>query len=233
MPHTFGKLDEKVNLNDCWLSTRRELFHRICVPSVEANQKRVNNFNWFVIFDEDTPLEYINSLNGAFTPILANTKLTYTNKILELLDLRDEEIFQFVTVRLDNDDALSETYMSFIDDFSKSNYSNYLGSTYGLLFRTGLELDNQNNLYIRNFPNNSFSALIENCKPQELETIYSVDHNELSKRFPVFAINNKAPMWLMNVHGGNVGNQIKGQLITSPLEKESLLNNFSFLKDKI
>jgi len=214
IPTTFGKKTELKAYKKEWLIQRKEFFINFCYPSILKQKNQ--NFYWFILFGKETDLKYIESLGTGFIPILAQSFDEGIKLIKETLNkYLNNKKYKFSITRLDSDDALSNNFMEVINNFVSSDLYPLFNNKFALNLRTGLELDINFNVYKRDFPNNSFSTVFEYTEALNLNSIYSFDHNNLSKLYNTFSLTSEdLPFWTMNIHDDNVGNTIKGKRLT-------------------
>lgn len=214
IPSTFSNKIELKSYNKEWLEERKSIFKNFTYPSIM--KQKYDDFYWIVLFGSETDDDYIKSLGDKIYPIkAASLKEGVTILKEELTNKLKDKKYKFSVTRLDNDDALLDVYMNVVHNFGKMDIYNYFNNQFALNFRTGLEIDANYEFYRRDFPNNSFSTIFEYTQSDKISIVYSSDHNDLSKKYYTFSLTSEdLPFWTMNVHGDNVGNEIKGKRLS-------------------
>lgn len=224
LPISFANSDTSaVRQQETWLTERKVLFDKYCLPAMKAQTNK--NFSWFIGFDPQTPPEYWDYLEGVGTPVFANSRTDFRNKVIEEMETGEADT---IISRVDNDDALSVNFVETVQAMAAGIFSTRttMGLPHVLHFRHGWEIDHKTNqVYTRQFPNSSFfSLLLDKCKSTEIFDIDAGHHAHVSKHFPVTNISLKDPMWMISVHGDNIGNEISGKKIDAG--QSELLRNF-------
>ena len=209
------------------MKDRKVLFDRYCLPAMRAQTNK--NFTWFVGFDPQTPSEYWNYFGDIGRPILASSRADFHNKVMESLSESEEKT---VISRVDNDDALAINFTQIVQAMAGGIFAagSALELPHVLHFRHGWEIDDKTGqVYSRQFPNSSFfSFLLDTCKETEIFDVHAGHHAHVSRYFPVTNVSLEKPMWLISVHGDNIGNKISGTAITAG--PNELKDNFGVTK---
>jgi hypothetical protein len=213
--------------NKKWLERRFHLFEKYCFPSFKNQNNR--NFEWIVLFDKQTPEEFIHRINS-YNSNLLNFRPYFIEKfsVKEIYKIIKENIKpnnapkHIITTRVDNDDALAYNFIENIQkqykDFSVPHIINF---DKGLLYN-----EDTKKVYVRNHYINAFATLIEPyC--ENIRTIWYNKHRHLGKNFKVVLIENPSPLWLQTVHDSNISNRVKPDCHRTTRKK--LEEGFQFL----
>lgn len=218
LPITFANSDTRdVRQTDGWLEKRKYLFDRYCLPSIRAQTSR--EFDWYVGFSPSTPAEYTNYFGDVGTPIRATSIESFQRQIQE--KYRQDKDYTILS-RLDNDDAFGNSYVEATQNLAKAiiDSRQAMGIPHVINFRHGWEIDDSTSeVYKRDYPNSSFFSILSG--PHGREDIFENGgrhHAHVHKHFPVSNISLKTPMWMITVHGDNIGNVIKGRRIDATID---------------
>lgn len=135
-------------------------FEKYAVPSIE-NQS-CKNFIWLVLFSKDTPMEYVEKVCVGDCQYLVPLFLTdeESHNFRDYLVNYIGENYSFdewITTRLDNDDAVSVDFVSEIQDCVKSGSH---GENYAISFPDGYQFDVGKNVIAKyNFFKQSFHII--------------------------------------------------------------------------
>lgn len=204
-----------------WLKRRFELFEAYCLPSVKMQKH--DEFKWFVLFDETTPQEYIQrfpdykKLCPQFVPIRVRGEYgTYFSNIFQHLIIKDiqkikenkETVDNIITIYLDNDDAISEDFLSVI-----SAKLRQISTTTFITFCHGLQYNEELQLCVKvKYSSNHFITLVEKYTGDDhIKTVFGFgSHTHVFKHdIPVLRIDDKKSIgWLEIVHEANIFNNI-------------------------
>lgn len=223
LPINFANADTaKVRQETGWLEKRKYLFDRYCLPSMRAQTNK--NFQWFVGFAPGTPEEYCEYFRDVGTPIYATSMADFQGQVVSTYPHEEDTT---IVSRLDNDDALAKGFVDTLQKLTSAIFdaSETMEIPHVVNFRHGWEIDdNTGALYSRDYPNSSFfSFLVGPHTPDKIFEVEGGHHAHVHKHFPVTNINLRDPMWMITVHGDNIGNQIVGKPIDSqPGELERL-----------
>ena len=213
--HQWYKGNENLFESEQWLIKRNEYFLRFCLPSV-INQKN-KNFTWLIFFQKGT--------DSNLKPILLELenfcfiKPVFIDRIGELehsiyLNISseiEENVKKIVMTRLDNDDALGNNFTNKIQQSAKLLKQDSI-----IDIPNGLCLDIYGNYKLTKilFRLNQFISIVRS--PENFragQSIYSFQHLDASKHFPVTEISSKK-LWLQIVHDQNQLNYSRGKLIS-------------------
>ncbi|MAE91105.1 MAG: hypothetical protein CMI67_16225 [Pelagibaca sp.] len=188
-----------------WLKGRYELFDRYCFPAVKGQSD--SNFQWLVFFDIDTPDEY-KELNDSYKEEFPNFNPVYVSEwnsdVIKsaIFALVPENTEWLMSTRLDNDDGIHEHFVKGLKEceFEDSTYFNY---PHGLTFSNGKGYKHYDD-------SNAFLSYIEPIA--DIDGVWKYPHPEVIKKFPIVQLDLKNA-WLQVVHGGNVSNKVRGDLV--------------------
>lgn len=212
LPLNFKRLQKPVNLDEHWLKERVILFNKYCLPSF-LNQTS-SQFKWFVCFDERTPVEIVEAVcrEKMIIPIFAQGQREALEKSLDYFDYNSA----VTTVRVDSDDSISKKFIELLHQYRSTNCNQVEDSAEAVVlsFPNGCEYDCEDKVYYnRYYQQNPFIALCEKyVEGRGLSGIFSDAHFRMHRRYVTLQIPTQDPMWRINVHGGNVANEIKGDL---------------------
>lgn len=209
-------------LDESWLNQRLELFENVCFPSV-INQSNIN-FKWLVFFDINTPeglkkkVFKLSNEFSCFTPLFVKDSSEFYQRLQPYIqnEVRDE-VSHIITTRLDNDDALEETYIETIQDNFLECDCMFFNCSKGvqLNFYKGYAYINK-----YNYPFSPFSSLIE--KAENFKTIAARKHTDWVDMQKIIEI--RKPMWVQVIHEKNMVNDFNGYIISFNLQ---LLKRFN------
>jgi hypothetical protein len=216
-----GLTDE--NVFKIWCRNRSSIFVKICLPSI-LNQTQKPSA-WIILFDE----KYLNETKEALDavksfdwiiPIIVKkgqkiTSLTelYCPAILSRLKSDTKLV---ITSRLDNDDALSIAFCETVGQYVQVSAEKNTILPYWIAFPQGVQWDGKEvTLYIKN--NNPFLSLVENSEQYHFEKArtamlvnYALVFEDCSiVKTPATSI----PLWLQYIHGENVSNVKRPNLL--------------------
>jgi hypothetical protein len=201
-----GYGDPKAGLDPKWLEHRFELFEKFCYPSVctQLNQ----NFKWLVFFDDQTP-ELFKSKIAAYAryknliPVYVHGYFSESVLRSALAEHIDNGSSHMITTRLDNDDAISRSFIELIQAQFKGQSCEFIN------FNQGYCLHNQK-LYLMEDSSNPFISLIESLDGSPLKSVLCVAHNKLKTVGNIHQVTDE-PAWLQVIHRGNVSNIVRGK----------------------
>lgn len=214
----------ELRLNDTWLFERFDFFSRFCLPSIVAQDEQ--NFEWIILFDEQTPEKFMKMIRvfekyKNIKPVYCADFSTVMPRVKHYIAEAAEGYDYILTTRLDNDDALSRKFVSTLhrvvgDVLNKSDRSTeelYINFPHGYQYCNGAVYDFVD-------LTNAFVSLLESNRT--LHTVYWVDHPAIYDKAPVAQVETY-PIYLQNVHEGNVYNYIRGDKVGGP----ELLTDFN------
>jgi Putative rhamnosyl transferase len=201
-----GYGDPKAGLDPTWLEYRFQLFEQFCYPSVYTQSNQ--NFKWLIFFDDQTP-ELFKSKIAAFAhyknliPIYIHGYFSESLLHSALAEHIDSGSSHMITTRLDNDDAISRSFIESIQAQFKGQNCEFINFTQGYC------LHNQK-LYLMEDYSNPFISLIESLDSSPLKSVLCVPHNKLKTIGNIHQVAGE-PVWLQVIHRGNVSNIVRGK----------------------
>jgi hypothetical protein len=185
-----------------WLEHRFALFERFCLPSVEA--QTCADFDWIIFCNPDIPRAFLERLRGysrfrALQPIYFRNTFDQGMARAAVGELARRHS-HLITTRLDNDDAISRTFVETIQQNFRGQEYEFLNFTNGLIWKDGEIRSGRHS-------SNAFISLVENA--ENYTTVYCGNHMELDQRGPIAQIA-KPAAWLQVVHSRNLSNQVWG-----------------------
>jgi Putative rhamnosyl transferase len=184
-------------LDPDYLDGRDALFRRFCVPSVA--QQTCMDFQWVVFFHPETPVKYYDFLSGIAVVHLTDS----TDECVRFARELGDQNGLTITTRLDNDDAVADTFVASVQKASREYRST---APYVVTFPIGAVTSLQRGrFYKKRDVGNPFLTLAE---PEGVRhTVWSFSHGQMTQSYPVEQIVTRDPMWLAVVHETNVINQ--------------------------
>lgn len=191
-----------------WLAERFELFERICLPSVAA--QTCTAFDWIIYFDEGTPEPFreriaacqrVFPFHAYFTGLFPGSG--WPRSVREVLGV---ETGLLLSTRLDNDDALAADFVERLHAAVAER-----GAPPGSWNFTNGFVVGSARAYALAHPANPFFSWLEPVGP-DMRTAPSIMHLDIADHGPVFQIGGPGA-WAQMVHGGNVSNKLRGQLV--------------------
>jgi hypothetical protein len=185
-----------------WLEHRFAVFERFCLPSVRSQTSA--NFDWVVFCHPGMPAamrERIQDLCAwkAFRPIYFSSVFDQAMVRAAISDLLPG-FSHVITTRLDNDDAISRTFVETLQKNFTGQDLEFLNFTNGYIWHEG-------GIYFGQNLSNPFISLVE--RVENYRTVYCGNHTELDQVGPVVQIAEPAA-WLQVVHGRNLSNEAWG-----------------------
>ncbi len=202
----------ELRLNDTWLLDRFDFFSRFCLPSIIAQEEQ--NFDWIILFDEETPEKFRQMIRvfekyKNIKPIYCAEFYTVMPRVKDYIAEASKGFDYILTTRLDNDDALSRKFVSTLHRVVKDVLSNPAQSIEELYinFPKGYQYCD-GDVYDFTDITNAFVSLLETSRTRH--TVYWIDHPGIYEKAPVAQVET-FPIYLQNVHEGNVYNYIRGE----------------------
>ena len=204
-----------------WLEHRFDLFERFCLPSVHSQTNA--NFDWVVFCHPGMPVALLERMEAlrewkAFRPI-------YFYSVFDQAMVRaaiSELVHGFshlITTRLDNDDAVSRTFIETIQKHFTGQDFEFLNFTNGYIWQQGT-------VYSGQHWSNPFISLVE--RAENYATVYCGNHMDLDRMGRIVQIPEPAA-WLQVVHGRNLLNHAWGQ----PLPPDTWPEHFGIAPGKL
>lgn len=183
-----------------WLDERMQLFRQYTYPSVKG--QTMQDFDWVVILDENTPTEYLKQLEqlkadcpqmqlrfagyqADYNPLYAQIGAQYATQTL-------------VSIRLDNDDQIAPDFLEQLGKQVETNSSDRIIS-----FTHGAQLyTSAGEQYQVRWKKNHFVCFVENFG---YITALGADHTQIPDG-QIQPIATAEPMWTEVVHQHNICN---------------------------
>jgi hypothetical protein len=194
-----------------WLNHRFRLFENYCFPSVKAQSNQ--NFTWLVFFDAGTPVTFKERIENfheqyqGFTPVFVTSAEDFQKKLQEIIQDNIQDKTTLITSRIDNDDAIHEDYINFIQQQAQPNKE----KDFLLNFKWGLQLDLKSGiLYQSKDESNPFISRVCRVNNQQTPTVFDFGHHEAGSFLPIKQITTLLG-WLVIIHDKNMLNTIGGK----------------------
>jgi hypothetical protein len=225
---TNDEVWESRRASEGWLEGRLKVFTAFCLPSVLKQVEPPDL--WLLGFDGKTP--------EAVAPVLAAIRehpwivpvwqgRGPSGRYEGLLGGSHREIAErlgsnrshVVSVRLDSDDALNRRFIQYLADYSAAVAQKCPElADFWVSFPVGASY-HAPKCTMRIYTNNPFLARVEAIehflsKPKQRSTAMSGGHTRVFERGRVFMAMTTEPMWIQNVHGGNILNRTHGKMLT-------------------
>jgi hypothetical protein len=183
-----------------WLRHRTALFEKVCFPSVESQTEQ--NFHWLLFIDPETPKEY-----------LARLELLKQRRPFQLCVCRKfgasvaaREVHKHtkgkgtvMTTRLDNDDAISTTFVETLQGVAKHNRRCWINGDMGYKV-------NADGLFLATHVSNNFLSLVEDANGAR--TANCLSHSAVFRQEQVLHLPSKR-LWLQVIHDRNEKNGVR------------------------
>ena len=210
------KSNKKLLVTDpVWLEGRFKLFETYCLPSVKA--QTCKNFKWLVYFDIDTP-----QLFKSRIALYQNDFENYSPRFIAGMDsfkysikddiARDSGGGLIITTRLDNDDAIHETFIAKVQ--FKIQTRNILQGVIDIPNGYCLQLQPEIRLLKSVQHSNAFITYVEPFTlTSELKTVMNQGHGAWLFAVKTYILR-KDRLWLQVIHENNVINVAQGIFTT-------------------
>ena len=177
-PESFHKAQGNGNIfNEQKLDQRIKIFNYITKPSIEA--QTYQNYEWIFFISQDLPEKYKDILKRIKK---SRCIIINTYKDIDREDYFDEE--EYISIRLDDDDAIHPKYLENIKDFNKEN--EIVAPYHGKLF----SLNEDKTIQAQNFANDySIKSCGVGCYKKNIHSLGN--HSSLHQRFPVNLVKDK------------------------------------------
>lgn len=185
-----------------FLDHRFNLFEKICYPSVLSQTNKI--FFWIILFDAALPISFKQKVERycsqaskiKIIPVYVQDKNTLINTVRKVIkqNISNEKRY-LITTSIDSDDAISNNFVSLVQEKFSSQDFEFINFPFGYLYRI-----KEQNLYLREWLTSPFYTLIENIN--DFKTVLQYNHTEI-KKYRNRQIITK-PVWLMIAHGENV-----------------------------
>lgn len=229
--------DKENNLvrTDEWLDDRFRLFETYCVPSVR--NQTYQNFCWIVLFSAQTPDKYkfrIEKICNNFPQFVVlyiddDEIDAYHSQVKEQICKLKDDTNLLVTIRIDNDDAISVDYVERAMKLAESQRKEKQGYS----FVYGIQYHEKVRLAVRvPYPNNHFIFEVNTAfyAEQPFDYILEYNHAEVNQMpFPFEYSKEKKVMWAEVIHGRNVDNDVKKTIHQKPIfQRDFLIKTFAW-----
>jgi len=195
------------HLDDIWMEMRMQIFADVTVPSMMAQTNQ--DFKWIVVFDRETPDKWVTKiLSTKGRCHVAFTKQSKTMWV-DLINCFRSKI-HLITTRLDCDDALHENFIDNVQHKFNGLNSGFLNFAHGIV-TDGIKAYKSYHL------SNSFTSRIGLNSDEHIRTM---KHRDVKQQQGFIQDKETEPMWLIYVHGKNVGNKITDT--SKPVEPDAL-----------
>lgn len=214
-------------LRSDWLEHRFGLFDKFAFPSMR-NQV-CGNFVWLIFFDVRTPLPfreriktYANSFRN-IQPVYVDGIKIGTQEVTTILRSLIKPIFapnttHLISTRFDNDDAVSEDFISTIQQQFNGQEFEFINLSNGYLWH-------KNRLYTKRNLSNPFISLIESVS--DFRTVWCAGHHRLKSYGDIRQVDS-SPQWMQVIHGRNVSNRVRVGNVRLPLDSLPASFHFGF-----
>lgn len=226
-PNNLISKNQNICCDENYLNQRFFLFEKYYIPSLLAQTDK--NFKIYVCFHSNTPKCFLDKIsqyqilfNGRFIPIFSEK---FNLQLLVHHIIKNKSADWIMTLRLDNDDAISSNFVQ--------NTKKYFVpiNNYYINYYKGLQYVQSIDKFFTYFHNsNHFLVLVEKIS-DSLTTAYAMNHSKVFSSIPnFFNVKINQPMTLEVVHELNVLNEPFYDLNTYKTFFDiSNLDNFSFL----
>lgn len=217
-----------------WCINRSKIFTEVCLPSLLSQTRRPTG--WLLLFDETYLKETDRALKAIaqfdwIVPIIvptsgpiANYRQYFAPKINERLS---DTARHAVTIRLDNDDAISRTFVDSVVAYAQSALLRGAAAPFWISFPYGVQWDGSEvTLKLQN--NNPFVSLVEEAsrfRAGKATMAMSTNHGKVFVHGIVKTATARVPMWLQYTHAENVSNRKDARLLAFRDTRE-ILGNF-------
>ncbi|RNI21210.1 hypothetical protein EFY87_12965 [Flexivirga caeni] len=204
-----------IRASNGWLEERIKLFERYTVPSVRTQVDPADA--WLVYLDPESPRWLLDIMSryaqeGLLTPILREQVFADPEVLRDAQQAIGATFESMLTANLDNDDALAPDFISRLRDAAKTPGRRAIYVANGLIVSNG-------RVHLRHDPVNAFCAVREPIEGSV--TCWADWHNRLGEHMPVQLLAGR-PGWVQVVHGRNVSNRVRGQLVDPASYREEL-----------
>lgn len=215
-----------------WLEERFKLFDTYCFPSIKAQTNQY--FLWVCLFDEELTMPYIDKIkeyvkeSKVFLPIFIDKEdsSNVTRCISDIILKFKDESRDLITIRLDNDDALSVEFIETVKEYAKNVTETTIHS-----FKYGIQYYVKDRLAVHiPFYNNHFLSLINknfdwnDYKELQVQHVLQFNHYDTKKYpYPFVCDKQHENMWVEVIHPTNVSNDSKLTLNQGPIKQRNYM----------
>lgn len=159
-------------IDAAWLTHRFDLFERFCLPSVLGQTS--DRFQWLLFLDAETPDPFRRRMDAlaaehAIHPVYID-QFSYDLVKAVVLEQVQPGVTHLITTRMDNDDAISRSFVETVHAHFLGQEMTFLNFLYGYSWHKG-------KIYFHRQRSNPFISLIE--KVESARTVFCGDHREL------------------------------------------------------
>src|SRR5258706_6026446 len=222
-PVYLDRQGENKRYDPTWLAERVSLFEKVCSPTI---RKQTNhNFQWLVLFGDNTSPEFIDTLRKKhkFIPVIGSQWRLYENLNLTIKRMKEDATF-IITTNVDSDDGISKAYVAEIkDQFKEREMAIYVDN--------GVRWSLKDDTYISTAGSrNPFPSIVEPITDGSVRTVIAYSHGQLDGYYgTVVHINNKTTRWLMGIHDGNLVNRMNYTSQDKPKPFKDIADLFGLL----
>ncbi len=225
-----------------WLDARLPLFRSFCLPSVLAQTRRPDL--WLLGFDgesRDAVAPVIDAVEGHswIVPVWQDESgdpiALWTSAVKREVSVRLQSGHSHViATRLDNDDALQRTYSKHVHGYaSLVAHSRPELQEFWITFPFGIDYLDKS-CFLRVYPENAFQSLVmTRTRFVEKARLMGVHSSVLRKGYTVFPAVTTSPMWLRNIHGGNVMSARNRRAKFALVPTDKVLRQFGLNRDAL
>ncbi len=181
---------------------RMDLFSRICLPSLIAQDINLDQVTFFFRCDSRTPGSRLINLKTLLVKSLPYFNVCFGPIQSHVGILKDEQV---ITTRIDNDDAIAPTFLKDIE-------TNLLESDHGFAcFKHGAYWDlcgKRFRLVTSKKPNQFLSMISRGDHAGRFESVYDIKHGEAK---PCHFIDSIGPKWVWVLHSRDAGQQMSNK----------------------
>lgn len=227
--------NSNMTLTKEWYKERFDIFDSICYPSIRNQINK--NFIWYILFDSQTPDEYLDKINGykcdipKIIPIFCDGTKTLLDEVKLLINQEiTSDTQNIITTRLDNDDAFREDFTQEIMNYAKTVKQKTL-----IDFPGGYQLYlNKKNSCLRKY-NSNYNPFLTLIEPKEnYITIWNNKHKSWKKSGLNVIKDKKNRIWIQTIHNRNIGNKLKkNDYITNKKNMHNFNLNLSDIEFRI
>ena len=203
--------------NHAWLEHRFQLFDQFAYPSM-CNQV-CKDFIWLIFLDKMTPRPFRERVQiyadncPNMTPIYVESIEVGTPEMSEILRLLinphiSNQTTHLISTRFDNDDAVSENFISVIQEQFSNQEFEFINLPNGYLWRN-------DKLYTKRDQSNPFISLIETTT--DFKTVWCTGHHMVDSYGPIRQVET-TPHWIQVIHRRNVSNRVRVGNIRLPVK---------------
>jgi len=191
-----------------WMSHRREIFMKYCYPSVMGNKGK---FTWYLFFDKGTPAQ--DMIFDKTVSVEVDENENFDQAVDRIAKEHIEKDDVLITTRLDNDDAIHETFIERVQELVKK-----IGpkGVIGINFPFGYCYKHGAGDVTRIGPDYG-TTFISIASYGTGFTVHNLDNTRIPRKIPTVQDDGKE-MWVRIIHDKNLSNYMEGQKVDHKLE---------------